>query len=87
MAPSSSASGRPREAKLFRSNRSQAVLIPAEFELPGEKALISRRGSRLIIEPIPESRGLLALLDSWDPLEEAFPDVDEGSLPLKDVSV
>lgn len=26
-----------KEAKLFRNNRSQAVRIPVEFELPGEK--------------------------------------------------
>ena len=27
----------PKEAKLFRNNRSQAVRIPVEFELPGDK--------------------------------------------------
>ena len=39
----------PREAKLFRNNRSQAVRIPAEFELPGDRVLISRDGHRLIM--------------------------------------
>ena len=32
---------RPREVKLFRNNRSQAVRIPVEFELPGDRVLIS----------------------------------------------
>ena len=79
--------GRTREAKLFRNNRSQAVRIPAEFELPGDRVLISRDGDRLVIEPTPKSRGLLALLDSWEPLDEPFPDVDTGLPPLRDVNL
>ncbi len=77
----------PREAKLFRNNRSQAVRIPAEFELPGEKVLITRDGDRLIIEPAPRSRGLIALLDKWEPLDESFPDIDERLPPLRDVDL
>ncbi|WP_292428441.1 antitoxin [Mesorhizobium sp.] len=50
----------PKEAKLFRNNRSQAVRIPVEFELPGEKVLISREGD-LVIEPVRKA-GLSALL-------------------------
>jgi antitoxin VapB len=76
-----------REAKLFRNNRSQAVRIPAEFELPGDRVLISRDGDRLVIEPTPKSRGLLALLDSWEPLDDPFPDVDADLPPLRDVNL
>ena len=43
---------RPREANLFRNNRIQAVRIPAEFELPGDRVLIRREGTRRIIEPV-----------------------------------
>ncbi|AAF84397.1 hypothetical protein XF_1588 [Xylella fastidiosa 9a5c] len=50
--PISSPSSRTKEAKLFRNNRSQAVRIPVEFELPGDRVLIHREGSKLIIEPI-----------------------------------
>lgn len=77
----------PREAKLFRNNRSQAVRIPAEFELPGDRVLISRDGDKLIIAPSPKSRGLIALLDRWAPLDEYFPDVDEHLPPLGDVEL
>jgi antitoxin VapB len=80
-------SGAPREAKLFRNNRSQAVRIPSEFELPGDRVLISRDGDRLIIEAAPKSRGLIALLDRWAPLDENFPDVDEYLPPLSDVEL
>ena len=76
-----------REAKLFRNNRSQAVRIPAEFELPGDRVLITRDGDRLIIEAKPQSRGLIALLDGWAPLEETFPDVDQDLPPLRDVDL
>lgn len=47
----SPSSSRPKEVRLFRNNRSQAVRIPVEFELPGDRALIRREGNRLIIEP------------------------------------
>jgi tRNA(fMet)-specific endonuclease VapC len=39
-----------REARLFRNNRSQAALVPATFELPGDRDLI---GDRLNIAPAP----------------------------------
>ncbi|MER9070156.1 antitoxin [Mesorhizobium sp. M0902] len=75
----------PKEAKLFRNNRSQAVRIPVEFELPGEKVLISREGDRLIIEPVRKP-GLTALLAQWakEPppdAEEDFPEVED--MPVK----
>jgi antitoxin VapB len=84
---STAANKGPREAKLFRNNRSQAVRIPAEFELPGDRVLISREGDRLILEPAPKSRGLIALIDGWEPLADDFPDIDEGLPPLRDVAL
>ena len=41
-----------REVRLFRNNRNQAVRIPVEFELPGDRAIIRKEGDRLIIEPV-----------------------------------
>jgi antitoxin VapB len=76
----------PRKVKLFRNNRNQAVRIPVEFELPGDEAIISREGDRIIIEPIPRGT-LLELVRSWGPLDEDFPDVDEHLLPLRDVTL
>lgn len=66
-----------KEVRLFRNNRSQAVRIPVEFELPGERALISREGDKLIIEPVRSSTGLLALLVTWEPLDEDFPEIED----------
>lgn len=90
--PHISSSPPVREVKLFRNNRSQAVRIPAEFEIPGDRARIIKEGNRLIIEPVEQSTGLLALLEQWSaepPLgpEDDFPDIDEGLLPLDDVEL
>jgi antitoxin VapB len=76
----------PRKIRLFRNNRNQAIRIPVELELPGNEATIRRDGDRLIIEPVA-SNSLLALLASWDRLDDVFPDVDETLLPLADVKL
>jgi antitoxin VapB len=74
----------PRQVRLFRNNRNQAIRIPVEFELPGSEAIISRDGDRLIIEPV-RSKGLAALLDSWAPLDEEFPDIEDAPPTPKDI--
>ena len=79
----------PKEARLFRNNRSQAVRIPVEFELPGDKVLISREGDRLVIEPIRKS-GLTALLAQWAkeaPLgpEDDFPEINDSPVRPEDI--
>jgi antitoxin VapB len=65
-----------RHVRLFRNGRNQAVRIPVEFELPGDEAIMHRDGDRLVIEPV-RKRGLVALLKSMTPLDEAFPDIDD----------
>lgn len=74
----------PRQVRLFRNNRNQAIRIPVEFELPGSEAIISRDGDRLIIEPVHKNR-LAALLDSWEPLDEEFPEIDDPPPSPKDI--
>lgn len=74
----------PRQVRLFRNNRNQAIRIPVEFELPGNEAIISRDGDRLIIEPV-RKKGLAALLDSWEPLDEEFPEIDDPPPAPKNV--
>jgi antitoxin VapB len=65
-----------RHVRLFRNGRNQAVRIPVEFELPGHEAIMHRDGDRLVIEPI-RKRGLIASLKTMQPLEEAFPEIDD----------
>jgi antitoxin VapB len=65
-----------RHVRLFRNGRNQAVRIPVEFELPGSDAVMFRDGERLVIEPM-RKRGLTALLDSWEPMPEDFPEIED----------
>ena len=77
-----------REAKLFRNNKSQAVRIPADFEMPGDRVNIYRDGNRLIIEPVCR-KNLLEVLAGLDPLrpEDQFPDVDKTLLLAKEIDL
>lgn len=77
-----------REAKLFRNNKSQAVRIPADFELPGDRVVIYRDGDRLVIEPL-RRKNLLDILAELEPLgpEDRFPDIDDSLLPAKDIDL
>ena len=66
-----------RHVKLFRNGRNQAVRIPREFELPGEDAIMRKEGGRLIIEQLKKKKTLFELLDSFEPIDEPFPDIDD----------
>jgi antitoxin VapB len=73
-----------RHVRLFRNGRNQAVRIPVEFELPGDEAIMHQDGNRLVIEPV-RKRGLVALLKTMKPLEDAFPDIDDPVPPSEKV--
>ena len=77
-----------REVKLFRNNRSQAVRIPADFELPGDRVIIHREGDRLVIEPV-KRKNILEVLASLEPLgpDDQFPDIDDTLLPAKAIDL
>lgn len=69
----------PRQVKLFRDGRNQAVRIPREFELPGREAIMRNYGDRLILEPT-QPKSLLAVLATLEPLDEEFPPIPELDL-------
>jgi antitoxin VapB len=74
-----------RHGRLFRSGQNQALRIPRELELDADEATIRKEGERLIIEPVSRRPDLATLLAGWEPLDEPFPAVDEGLLPLDDI--
>ena len=77
-----------KRVQLVRTGPVLMVEIPPEFAMPGDAVLMHREGERLILQPIPPPRGgLLELLATLDPIEEEFPDVDEGLLPLRDIEL
>ena len=73
-----------RHVKLFRNGRNQAVRIPIEFELAGSDAIMRREGESLVITPL-RRHGLAALLDSWGPLPEEFPDLEDEPPGSEDI--
>ena len=83
-----------RKVSLFRNGANQAVRIPKEFELPGKEAIMRREGNKLVIEVVQTkpAKGTLAALAlalqemaALGPIDEEFPDVDEGLLPPDDI--
>lgn len=73
-----------REVRLFRNNRNQAVRIPVDLELPGDRALLRKEGDRLILEPVRKA-GLIGLLAQWEPIDDAFPEIADEPAPREDV--
>lgn len=74
-----------RKVHMFRNGSNQALRIPRKFELPGTEAILRREGLRLIIEPAVRP-GLLALLATFERLEEEFPPIDDP-IPVDDVEL
>lgn len=61
-------------AKLFQSGNSQAIRLPKEFRMVGDRVKISKVGKQIILEPLETT---------WDTLFESlgnFPDdfMEEG---------
>jgi antitoxin VapB len=52
------------------------VRIPREFQLPGDEALLTKEGNRLVLEPVARP-SLQALLASWKPLDVELPQIDD----------
>ncbi len=65
-----------RLVRLFKNGRNQALRIPREFELQGNEAFLRKEGDLLIVEPV-RRRSLLAMLATWTPLEEDFPEIED----------
>jgi antitoxin VapB len=65
-----------RYVRLLRIGRAQAVRIPREFELSGEKALIRKAGNTLILEPVPR-KTFIDLLRTLEPIQDSFPPIHD----------
>jgi antitoxin VapB len=65
-----------RRVRLFRDGLDQAVTIPRDMELPGNEAMVTKEGDRLIVEAIKAS-SLLELLATLEPIEEEIGPIDD----------
>ena len=74
-----------RIAKVFRNNRSQAVRIPKEFELPGDEVSVSRQpDGSLILRPRLRLEALIASLEPLAPEDrlDEIPDLEAEDVVL-----
>ena len=55
-------------AKLFQNGNSQAVRLPKEFRMTGDMVKISKKGNKIIIEPLEMT---------WDTFFESLHDFPE----------
>ena len=60
----------PRTAKVFMTNRSQAVRLPKEFQFSTDEVFIRREGEEVILSPRPTDWG--PYLDSGPVASDAF---------------
>jgi antitoxin VapB len=66
---------------IFMNGRSQAVRLPKEFRLPGEKVSVRRLGDGLLLEPVKESSWPEGFFDEILITDDSFVRPDQGSLP------
>ncbi|NCQ94638.1 MAG: AbrB/MazE/SpoVT family DNA-binding domain-containing protein [Microcystis wesenbergii Mw_QC_S_20081001_S30D] len=74
-----------RQVSLLTNGQEQVLTIPPELALSSTEVLLRKEGHRLIIEPI-YSGSLLSLLTTLPDITDNFPDIDEGLLPLDDIT-
>jgi len=55
-------------AKVFQSGNSQAIRLPKEFRIRGERVRIFRHGNQIVLEPLEPT---------WDALFESLADFPE----------
>jgi len=77
-----------RVVRLFKNGRNQALRIPREWELPGDTALVTKDGARLILEPVAKN-DFIEVLRALGPRPPAdwLPDIDENLPPAEPVDL
>lgn len=73
-----------RKIKIVRLGDRQTFQLPPEFELPGEEVVLLREGDDIILRPV-KSLSLIEYLDTLEPLDEEFPEIED--LPIDDVEI
>lgn len=67
--------------KLIQQGNQQTLPIPTELTLDTPFVIIRQENNKLIIKP-SSKKSLIEVLSTLEPLDEDFPDIDEGLLPL-----
>jgi antitoxin VapB len=72
--------------KLIQQGNIQTLPIAKELTLSTSEVIIRQEEGKLIIEPY-KKKSLLEVFTNLDDIDEEFPDVDEGLLPLDDIQI
>ncbi|MBW4476401.1 MAG: AbrB/MazE/SpoVT family DNA-binding domain-containing protein [Tolypothrix brevis GSE-NOS-MK-07-07A] len=72
--------------KLIQQGNIQTLAIPQELTLSTSEVIIRQEDGKLIIEPY-KKKSLLEVFANLDDIDEEFPNVDEGLLPLDDIEL
>jgi antitoxin VapB len=72
--------------QLVRDGNRQTLQIPQELFLLTKEVSIRKQGEKLIIEPYLQ-KTLLEILATLDDIDEKFPNIDEGLLPLDNIEL
>lgn len=72
--------------KLIQQGNTQTLPIPPELNLDTTDVIIRQENGKLIIEPY-QKKSILEVFSTLEPIDEEFPDIDEGSLPLDDIKL
>ena len=54
------------------------------MDFDGDEAILRKEGDTLVVTPVRQGR-LLELIDSWEPIDDPFPDIDDDLGPLDDI--
>lgn len=65
-----------RHVRIFKNGRSRAVRIPKDLDVFGEEVVMRREGERVILER-PPRESLADILARLEPIDEAWPEIDD----------
>lgn len=74
------------KVKLIQKGNTQSIPLPEALNLSTAEVTIRQEDDKLIIEPL-KKKCLLEVFATLEDIEEDFPDVDEGLLPLDNVEL
>ena len=74
------------KVKLIQKGNTQSLTLPEELNLASTEVTIRQENDKLIIEPL-KKKSLLETFATLEDIEEDFPDVDEGLLPLDNIEL
>lgn len=76
------------KVEIIQDGDRQSLIIPPEISLSTTVFNLRQEGEKLILEPIQQQKpSLLTVLETLEDLDEDFPDIDEGLLPLDDIEL